>query len=83
MATVRLKIDISGTVGDEAWRNLKQFDQVESAAFGRRFGGKMCNHPANTPHPKGEWKTVSPVLPYLPRSNHDAASLAAMTVHLI
>ena len=52
MATVRLKIDISGTVGDEAWRNLKQFDQVESAAFGRRFGGKMCNHPANTPRKK-------------------------------
>jgi hypothetical protein len=55
MSTVRLKIDVGGTVGDDAWRNLKQFDQVESAAFGQRLGGKMCNHPANTPHPKGEW----------------------------
>lgn len=55
MATVKLKIDVSGTVGDEAWQSLQHFGQIESAAFGQRFGGKMCNHPANAPHPKGEW----------------------------
>jgi hypothetical protein len=55
MATVRLKIDVGGTVGDEAWRSLRHFDQIESAAFGQRFGSKVCSHAATTPHPKGEW----------------------------
>ena len=30
MAIVKLKIDVSGTVGDEAWRGLRQFEQTES-----------------------------------------------------
>jgi hypothetical protein len=55
MSTVRLKIDVSGTVGDEAWQSLQHFNQIESAKFGQRFGGQMCNHPAKAPHPKGEW----------------------------
>ena len=56
MSLIRLKIDVSGTLGDEAWRNLKQFDQIQSAAFGPEFGsGHPCNHPANVPHGKGEW----------------------------
>lgn len=55
MATVRLKIDVSGTIGEEAWRQLKQFDQIQSAAFGTKFGSAGCKHPANSPHPKGEW----------------------------
>jgi hypothetical protein len=56
VATVRLKIDVSGTIGDEAWRNLRQFDQVESASFGPRFGsGGGCKHPPNALHQKGEW----------------------------
>ncbi len=56
MALVRLKIDVSGTVGDQAWRELKQFDQIQSAEFGPRFGrGGLCNHSANAPHGKGEW----------------------------
>jgi hypothetical protein len=38
MATVRLKIDVSGTVGDEAWRNLRQFGEIQSASFGPQFG---------------------------------------------
>lgn len=52
MAIVKLKVDVSGTVGDEAWRNLTQFDQIQSARFG--IGGD-CNHPANVRHPQGEW----------------------------
>jgi len=56
MSIVRLKIDISGTVGDEAWRNLRQFEQVERTSLNRGLGsGKTCNHPANAPHLKGEW----------------------------
>src|SRR5208283_3073251 len=56
MAIVRLKIDVSGTVGDEAWRELKQFDQIQSADFGPQFGsGGRCNHPLVRPHNKGEW----------------------------
>lgn len=56
MATVRLKIDVSGTLGDEAWRQIKPFDQIQSAAFGPKFGsGGSCRHPASAPHSKGEW----------------------------
>jgi hypothetical protein len=56
MPNVRLKIDVSGTVGDEAWREIKQFDQIQSADFGPQFGsGGRCNHPPNAPHAKGEW----------------------------
>jgi hypothetical protein len=56
MAVVRLKIDLSGTTGNEAWRSLKQFDEIQSASFGPQFGsGGTCKHPADSPHPKGEW----------------------------
>jgi len=56
MAVIRLKIDVAGTVGDEAWRGIKQFDQIQSAAFGPQFGsGGSCNHAADAPHGKGEW----------------------------
>ena len=56
MATVRLKIDVSGTVGDQAWRQIKQYDEIQSADFGPQFGsGGRCNHPVNGPHAKGEW----------------------------
>ena len=56
MSIVRLKIDVSGTVGDQAWRELRQFDEIQSAAFGPKFGSSgLCKHPANAPHTKGEW----------------------------
>lgn len=56
MATVKLKIDVSGTVGDEAWRNLRQFDEIQSAAFGPKFGSSgTCKHASRLPHVKGEW----------------------------
>jgi hypothetical protein len=54
MTIVKLKIDVSGTVGDEAWRGLRQFDEIQSAAFGPKFGSS-CKHAANLPHGKGEW----------------------------
>lgn len=55
MAIVRLKLDVSGTVGDDAWRSLRQFEQIESASFGAQFGSSGCHHAANAPHPPGEW----------------------------
>jgi hypothetical protein len=56
MAIVQLKIDVSGTTGNEAWTNLQQFDQIQSADFGPKYGSSgLCKHPANAPHGKGEW----------------------------
>jgi hypothetical protein len=69
MSIVRLKIDVSGTAGDEAWREIKQFDQIQSANFGPQFGsgGPPANPVATaasavppsearrTPYPKGAW----------------------------
>ena len=66
MSKVRLKLDVSGTIGDEAFRNLQHFDQIESASFGPQFGyGRTpkaisasfgtCDHSVSEPHPAGEW----------------------------
>ena len=45
-----------GTVGDEAWRNLRRLEEMEAASFGLRCGsGAVCIRPAGTPHLKGEW----------------------------
>jgi hypothetical protein len=55
MAILKLKIDVSGTVGDAAWKEIRQFEQIQSADFGPQFGsGGRCNHPADAPHAKGE-----------------------------
>jgi hypothetical protein len=56
MVKVRLKIDVSGTIGDEAFRNLNHYEEMQSAHFGPQFGASgVCKHPANTPHLNGEW----------------------------
>jgi len=56
MTALRLKIDVSGTVGDAAWGNIQHFDQIQSARFGPQFGsGGRCNHSPDVPHCKGEW----------------------------
>jgi hypothetical protein len=56
MAIVRLKIDVSGTIGDEVFRKLNHFDEIEGAEFGHIFGSSgECKHPATAPHPNGEW----------------------------
>jgi hypothetical protein len=68
MSTVRLKIDVSGTVGDEAFRNLNQYEEIQSAQFGPAFGSSgPCKHAPNAPHLKGEWigaeiKVATPLL---------------------
>ncbi|HTR68412.1 MAG TPA: hypothetical protein VMH85_21705 [Terriglobales bacterium] len=56
MSAIKLKLDVSGTIGDQAWRNLRQFDEIKSASFGFQFGSSgPCKHPPDAPHTKGEW----------------------------
>jgi hypothetical protein len=56
MSILKLKIDVSGTVGDAAWQEINQYDQIQSADFGPQFGsGGRCNHPPDAPHAQGEW----------------------------
>ena len=56
MSLVKLKIDVSGTVGDAAWREINQFDQIQSANFGPQFGsGGLGNKAQNAPYAKGAW----------------------------
>jgi len=56
VVTVRLKIDVSGTVGDEAWRSLQAYEPVQTSAFGPQFGSSgPCRHTPDVPHGKGEW----------------------------
>ena len=56
MSVLKLKIDVSGTIGDAAWREIHQFDQIQSADFGPQFGsGGRCNHAPDAQHSKGEW----------------------------
>lgn len=57
MPNVRLKIDIGGTVGDDAWRKIRQFDEIQSAAFGPEYGTSgECKHAPTAPHAAGEWR---------------------------
>jgi hypothetical protein len=56
MPLLKLKIDVSGTTGDQAWRELNQFDQIQSAAYGPQYGSSgVANHPLDAPYRKGEW----------------------------
>jgi hypothetical protein len=55
MSVLRLKIDVSGTIGDAVWREINQYDQIQSAEFGPQFGSSTHNHPPDAPHTKGEW----------------------------
>ncbi len=57
MANVRLKIDVGGTVGDEAWRKIRHFEEIQSASYGPEFGTSgECRHSPDAPHAKGEWR---------------------------
>jgi hypothetical protein len=57
MAKLRLKLDLGGTVGDEAWRALVHFDPEQSAEYGAEHGASgECRHAAGEPHAKGEWR---------------------------
>ena len=63
MPAVRLKIDIGGTVGDEAWRALPAFDPIQAARFGAEFGSSgPCRHAPDAPHFRGEWRAARVVV---------------------
>jgi hypothetical protein len=59
MPIVKLKIDVAGTTGDQAWREINQFDQIQSANFGPQFGsgGLSGSHVTTSAsaYPKGAW----------------------------
>ncbi len=64
MPKIKLKIDIAGTVGDEAWRRLRHFDEIQSASFGPQHGSSgECRHPPEAPHARGEWRGAAIRLP--------------------
>jgi len=52
MKLVRVKVDIGGTRGNQAWTGMRHFEEVEpcEAAF-RRF----CGHDGEEQHSPGEW----------------------------
>lgn len=55
MAALRLRIDISGTVGYEAWETIRQFEMIQNAQFGPEYGlGGPCRHSPEEVHPQGE-----------------------------
>jgi len=57
MPIVRLKIDLGDTVGDEAWRGIRHFNEAQAAFFGPEFGSSgPCEHNSNEPHRRGEWR---------------------------
>ncbi len=56
MPTVRLRIDVSGTIGEEAWLNLRPFCLADHSSFDLRQGsGAACKHAPDAPHLPGEW----------------------------
>ncbi|MBI4469394.1 MAG: hypothetical protein HY650_08755 [Acidobacteria bacterium] len=57
MINIRLKVDISGTLGDDAWRAITPFIEIAGSSFGAAEGGSgPCAHPPDLPHPPGEWR---------------------------
>ncbi|HYX70251.1 MAG TPA: hypothetical protein VE825_14025 [Terriglobales bacterium] len=57
MAKVRLKIDLAGTLGDEAWKRLQHFGEIQRAEYGAQYGSSgECRHDAKAPHGKDEWR---------------------------
>ena len=56
MRRVRLQIDISGTLGDTAWKDLRHFPEILGGAFGPEEGSSgPCEHSSHEPHRGGEW----------------------------
>ncbi|MBV8205841.1 MAG: hypothetical protein JO041_03535 [Acidobacteria bacterium] len=61
---IRLKIDLSGSTGEEAWRALRHYDEIDEAHYGPAFGSSgECGHPAGQPHAPGEWMGAQVELP--------------------
>ena len=51
-----MQIDISETVGEAAWEELRHFDGIQGSRFGPEEGTSgPCPHPPEEPHLPGEW----------------------------
>jgi len=52
MKLVRVKVDVSGTWGSQAWAALSHFQEVEPLEAVFRL---FCGHSDGEPHEEGEW----------------------------
>ncbi len=52
MKLVRVKLDIAGTQGDQVWKDMQHYEEVEPRQCVFRL---FCGHGANEIHGPGEW----------------------------
>jgi hypothetical protein len=53
---IRLRIDVAGTIGTQAWDELRHFDEICGGRFGFEEGASgECVHSFDAPHEPGEW----------------------------
>ena len=52
MKLVRVKVDIGGTHGDEAWTKMRHFEEVDPPETVFRL---FCGHDPDALHADGEW----------------------------
>lgn len=56
MTRIRLRINVAGTVGAEAWDQLRHYAEVSGGRFGLDEGAAgPCEHAVDQPHLPGEW----------------------------
>ena len=56
MTRIRLRIDVAGTVGTQAWDQLRHYEEVAGGRFGPDEGSSgECRHLPDQPHLRGEW----------------------------
>ncbi len=56
MKLLRIKIDLTGTSGDEAWNSMPRFEEVDPREEIFRL---FCGHQPHQPHDAGEWGEAS------------------------
>ena len=56
MTRIRLRINVAGTIGTQAWDELRHFDEISGGRFEQDEGaGGECRHSPESPHLPGEW----------------------------
>ncbi len=58
MKKIYLELDVSGTLGNEAWSKIEQ-PKGFIAADCQKTGDVPCTHTVKEPHTTGEWREVS------------------------